>query len=146
MNGTYSSEVEVTSSQFRPDCTDLLVAEYASNRWLNDCEESRVELSIEFDHDFEQEFAVKLDQHNIPWQYKPRTFAVEWDEDGNFIDSFTPSFFLPRRDLYIELVARDCRLSNERVRKARLLRHQCPEVRVKVLPLPSSYQMIECLC
>lgn len=146
MNGIYSSDVEITSSLFRPDCTGLLVPDYASNRWLNDGEESRLNLLIEFDYDFEQEFAVKLDQHNIRWQYKPRTFAVEWDEDGNFIDSFTPSFFLPTHDLYIELVARDCRLSKERVRKVRLLRHQRPEVRVEVLPLPSSYQMIECLC
>lgn len=146
MNGIYSSEGEVRSDQFRPGCTDLFVTDYASDRWLNDAEESRLELSIEFDYDFEQEFALKLERHNIPWQYKPRTFAVEWDEDGNFVDSFTPSFYLPARELYIELVARDCSMSRERVRKARMLRHQRPAIRIEVLPLPSTSQMIECLC
>ena len=87
-----------------------------------------------------------LDQHSIPWQYKPRTFAVEWDEDGIFIDSFTPGFYLPTRDLYLEIVAPNCRVSNERARKARLLRQEHPAIRIEVLSAAKPYQVTDCLC
>ena len=146
MNAIYSNESQGRRDQFRPDFADLLVKEFGSDSRLISGERSRLASSIEFDYGFEQEFALTLDQHSIPWQYKPRTFAVEWDEDGNFIDSFAPSFFLPARDLYIELVAPDCRLSNERARKARLLRQQHPAITIEVLSCTIPYQAVERLC
>jgi hypothetical protein len=36
---------------------------------------------IEFACASEQEFA-HFDARDIAWQYKPRTFAVEWDEEA----------------------------------------------------------------
>jgi hypothetical protein len=146
MNATYSNESQVRRDHFRPDFAELLVKDFGSEPRLINRESSRIATSIEFDYDFEQEFARTLDRHNIPWQYKPRTFAVEWDEEGNFIDSFTPSFFLPARDLYIELVAPECRFSNERTRKARLLRQQHPAIAIEVLPYTHSFQAVERLC
>jgi hypothetical protein len=146
MNAIYSSEGEVRSHQFRPDYANLFVSDFGSGPWLLDGENSGLATSIEFDYEFEREFARTLDRHSILWQYKPRTFAVEWDENGTFIDSFTPSFFLPARDLYIELVAPDCRLSNERARKARLLRQQHPAISIEVLPCTHPHQAVERLC
>lgn len=140
MNAIYSSASQNSSDPFPPDSSNLLVGDFDSGERLG------LPRSCEFDYDFEEEFARTLDQRDIPWQYKPRTFAVEWDEDGNFIDSFTPSFFLPARDLYIELVAPDCRLSNERTRKARLLRQQHPAIRIEVLPFLRCSQVVERLC
>jgi hypothetical protein len=146
MNAIYSNESHVRRDQFRPDFADLLVKDFGSDPRLIDCGSSRLATSIEFEYDFEQEFARTLDRHSIPWQYKPRTFAVEWDEDGNFIDSFTPSFFLPARALYVELVAPECRFSNDRTRKARLLRQQHPAITIEVLPYGHSSQAVERLC
>lgn len=140
MNAIYSSESQNRSDPFHPDSSNLLVGDFDSGERL--C----LARPFEFDYDFEEEFARTLDQRDIPWQYKPRTFAVEWDENGTFIDSFTPSFFLPARDLYIELVAPDCRLSNERARKARLLRQQYPAIRIEVLRSLRPYQPVEWLC
>ncbi len=140
MNAIYSSASQNSSDPFPPDGSTLLVGDFDSGQRL--C----LAGSFEFDYDFEEEFARTLDQRDILWQYKPRTFAVEWDEDGNFIDSFTPSFFLPARDLYIELVTPDCRLSNERARKARLLRRQHPAIRIEVLPFLRCSQVVERLC
>lgn len=145
MNGIYSNEVHTGSEQFRPDCGDLLEREFGSRPWASG-EKSPLESSIDFDYDFEQEFARMLDQHSIPWQYKPRTFAVEWDEDGIFIDSFTPGFYLPTRDLYLEIVAPNCRVSNERARKARLLRQEHPAIKIEVLSAAKPYQVTDCLC
>jgi hypothetical protein len=140
MNAIYSSESQNKSDPFRPDNSSLLAGDFDSGERL--C----LARPFEFDYDFEEEFARTLDQRDILWQYKPHTFAVEWDENGNFIDSFTPSFFLPARDVYIELVAPECGLSNERVRKARLLRQQHPAIRIEVLPFLRCSQMVERLC
>src|SRR5258708_74518 len=146
MNAIYSSEGHVRSDQFWPDSTNRVARDFGSVPRLINGETSSLGLSIEFDYGFEHEFAQTLDRHRIPWQYKPRTFAVEWDENGTFLDSFTPSFFLPAPCLYIELVAPDCRLSSERARKARLLRQQHPVIRIEVLPGNHPYQAVERLC
>jgi hypothetical protein len=137
MNASYSTASQDSSDQFHPDSSNLLVGDFDSGQrlWLS--------RSFEFDYAVEEEFARMLDLRDIPWQYKPRTFAVEWDDDGTFIDSFTPSFFLPARDLYIELVVPDCRLSNERARKARLLRQQHPAIRIEVVPGAHHCQAVE---
>src|SRR5687767_12553929 len=36
-----------------------------------------------FAHASEEEFARILDFYHIAWQYEPRTFAIEFDADGN---------------------------------------------------------------
>ena len=36
-----------------------------------------------FAHESEAEFARILDFYHIVWQYEPRTFPIEWDEEGN---------------------------------------------------------------
>ena len=146
MNTSYSNEGQLGRDQFQPGGGDLLVRDFSAVPRLSSGKRSRLVSWIEFDHDLEQQFALTLEQHSIPWQYKPRTFAVEWDEDGAFVDSFTPSFFLPALDLYIELVVPDCGWSSERVRKARLLRYQYPAIRIEVLPGPAPYQGVERLC
>lgn len=143
MNAIYSNEGQVGRDHLPPDCADLLVSDFSSVPQLIGGERSRLASSIEFESDLEQEFALTLDQFCERWQYKPRTFAVEWDENGAFLDSFTPSFFLPARDLYVELVAPDRGWSSERVRKARLLRYQYPAIRIEVLPGLDPYQAVE---
>lgn len=85
----------------------------------------------EFENDLEVEFARMLDYYSIAWRYKPRTFAVEWDDEGNFLNSYTPSFYLLERDQYVELhtpgqVAR-------KIREVRLLRQNYPEVQIKLM-------------
>ena len=139
----YSNESQAGRDLFPPDCADLLVRDFSFGPRLIRGETSRLSSSIEFDSDLEHEFALTLNRLSVPWQYKPRTFAVEWDEDGMFVDSFTPSFFLPARDLYVELVTPGSGLSGERVRKARLLRYQYPAIRIEVLPGPAPYQAVE---
>lgn len=87
---------------------------------------------VEFAHPSEAEFARILDFYQIIWQYEPRTFAVEWDEAGNFVSSFTPDFYLPEYDLYIELTTLKQKLVTAKNRKVRLLRRHYPEVKIKL--------------
>ncbi|HJQ69910.1 MAG TPA: hypothetical protein VKA70_13110 [Blastocatellia bacterium] len=58
----------------------------------------------EFGNDLEAEFARMLDSYCIAWRYKPRTFAVEWDDEGIFVSSYTPAFYLLELDQYVELL------------------------------------------
>src|SRR5262249_601867 len=62
-----------------------------------------VPAEIQFPHASEKEFARILNFYHIAWQYEPQTFILERDEAGNVVKSFTPDFYLPEHDLYIEL-------------------------------------------
>jgi len=99
--------------------------------WTEIEEEVSIARPIEFAHPSEEEFAQALDAYGISWRYKARTFAVEWDEEGNFVDCFTPDFYLPESRMYIAL-APD-RASNAKTRKVSLLRRQHPEIRIELL-------------
>ncbi|MBI3911952.1 MAG: hypothetical protein HY320_13605 [Armatimonadetes bacterium] len=85
-----------------------------------------------FAHPVEEEFAALLDFYRIPWQYEPRTFPLEWDEAGNLRASFTPDFYLPSEDLYVELTTLKPSLQNRKNRKIRKIQALYPDVRVKL--------------
>ena len=88
---------------------------------------------VEFVHDWEQEFSEVLDVYGILWKYKPRTFAVEWDQEGNFVDSFTPDFYLPEHDLYVELAPWGYGDFGMNVRKVRMLRDLYSAIKIEVI-------------
>jgi hypothetical protein len=56
-----------------------------------------------FAHPSERELALLLDEHGIPWEYEPRTFALEHDEHGRVKEAMTPDFYLPDADIWIEV-------------------------------------------
>src|SRR5262249_44592396 len=74
-------------------------------------------------------------------QYEPRTFAIEWDADGAVTGSFTPDFYLPDYDLFIELTTLRQQLVTRKNRKLRLLRQLHPEINIKIL-YASDYRKI----
>jgi hypothetical protein len=86
-----------------------------------------------FSHPSEQEFARILDFYEIPWEYEPRTFALERDEEGHIKEAFSPDFYLPDQDLYIELTTLKPKLMNRKNRKLRLLQELYPDVQVKLV-------------
>src|SRR5205085_26502 len=85
-----------------------------------------------FAHPTEETFARFMDFHGLDWQYEPRTFPVEWDESGNVGEAFTPDFYLPELDLYVELTMMKQTLIRRKNRKLRRLRELYPEVQVRV--------------
>jgi cytidylate kinase len=87
----------------------------------------------EFAHPSEREFARVMDFYRIPWQYEPKTFPIEWDENNNVVSAFTPDFYLPDLDLYIELTTMKQSLVTKKNRKVRLLRELYPDVNIKIL-------------
>ena len=77
-------------------------------------------------------YAKILDYYCVPWQYEPRTFVLEEDEDGRVLEAFTPDFYLPEQDLYLEVTVMKQSLVTRKHRKLRKLRERYPDVRVKL--------------
>lgn len=88
--------------------------------------------SVTFAHPSEEEFARILDFYNIEWVYEPRSFLLRW-EGERATEMFTPDFYLPDLDLYIELTTLKQSLVTEKNRKLRRLRELYPEVKVTLL-------------
>ncbi len=80
----------------------------------------------------EEAFARILDFYGVRWEYEPRSFVLRWDRDGRPLEQFTPDFYLPEFDLYIELTTLKQALVHRKNRKVRRLRQLYPEVRIQV--------------
>ena len=81
----------------------------------------------------EELFAKVLDFYCIEWEYEPRTFPLEWDAQGNVIEAFTPDFYLPSHDLYIELTTLRPKLTTYKNRRLRRMQELYPEIRIKLM-------------
>jgi bifunctional protein TilS/HprT len=88
---------------------------------------------IRFAHNSERQFAKLLDFYGIAWEYEPRTFTLETDRNGRPVQAFTPDFYLPAYDLYIEITTLNQKLVTKKNRKARRLVEQHPDIQVRVL-------------
>ncbi|MGH2537292.1 MAG: hypothetical protein ACRDHL_07855 [Candidatus Promineifilaceae bacterium] len=86
-----------------------------------------------FAHPAEQTFAQLLDYYGVEWQYEPRSFALAWDEAGNVTEAFTPDFYLPQSDQFIELTTLRPKLITLKNRKLRRLKELYPEINIKLL-------------
>jgi len=73
-----------------------------------------------------------LDYYGIPWEYEPRTFVLDEDERGRIVEAFTPDFYLPEQDLYVEVTVMKQSLVTRKNRKLRRLRDRYPDVNVKL--------------
>jgi cytidylate kinase len=85
-----------------------------------------------FANQSEEMFANLLDFYRIAWEYEPRSFPVQYDRDGNVLESFTPDFYLPEFDLYVELTTMKQSLVTRKNRKVRLLRELYPHLNIQV--------------
>ena len=85
-----------------------------------------------FVHPSEEVFSRILDFYGIQWEYEPRTFALERDGNGNVTEAFTPDFYLPEQDLYVELTTLRPKLSTKKNRKLKRLQELYPEVNIKL--------------
>ncbi len=85
-----------------------------------------------FMHPSEQIFANLLDFYRIAWEYEPRSFPIQWDTEGKVLEAFTPDFYLPEFDLYVELTTMKQSLVTKKNRKVKLLRAIYPQVNIQV--------------
>jgi bifunctional protein TilS/HprT len=87
---------------------------------------------VTFVHPSEAEFARILDFYEIEWVYEPRSFPLR-TEGERITEMFTPDFYLPALDLYVELTTMKQSLVTEKNRKLRRLRELYPEIKITLL-------------
>jgi len=90
-------------------------------------------VSTQFAHNSERVFARLLDFYGIRWEYEPRTFPLDHDESGNVSEAFTPDFYLPDSDLYVELTTMKQSLVTKKNRKLKRLRELYPDIKIRLL-------------
>ena len=94
-----------------------------------------------FVNPMEVEFARLLDFYHIPWLYEPTSFALNWSGD-QVNEMFTPDFYLPDQDLYVELTTMRQRLVTRKHRKIRRLRELYPTIGVRLLYNRDYHQLL----
>ena len=102
-----------------------------------------------FAHASEREFAKLLDFYQIRWLYEPHTFPLAWADDGRVVECFSPDFYLPDLDMFIELTTLKQSLVTRKNRKLRQLRQLYPGLNIKIFygrdyrTLASKYGLVE---
>lgn len=89
--------------------------------------------TVEFAHNSERQLAKLLDFYGVAWLYEPHTFVLERDAAGHPTQAFSPDFFLPDHDLYIEITTLRQKLVTKKNRKVRRLLELHPGLRVTIL-------------
>ena len=88
--------------------------------------------SRRFAHASEAELARILDYYKVAWQYEPHVFPLRWNPDGVVVESFTPDFYLPDLELYLEMTTLRQKLVRKKNRKLRRLRELYPGIAIKL--------------
>ena len=85
-----------------------------------------------FAHASEAEMARILDFYRIRWEYEPHTFPILWNLEGTVVESFSPDFWLPDLELYLEMTTLRQKLVRKKNRKLRRILELYPDIRVKL--------------
>lgn len=83
-----------------------------------------------FAHKAEVEFAALLDFYRIRWEYEPLSFPLQRAADGRPVQMFTPDFFLPEQDLFVELTTMKQSLITKKNGKIRRLKELHSEINI----------------
>jgi len=86
-----------------------------------------------FKNPTEEEFARILDMYNIEWMYEPKTFPIEWDAEGNIKMAFSPDFYLPKFNIYLELTTMEQKYVTKKNKKARMVMELYPGTNVRIV-------------
>jgi hypoxanthine phosphoribosyltransferase len=85
-----------------------------------------------FAHASEAEMARILDFYDVRWEYEPHTFPIMWNLEGEVVESFSPDFWLPDLDLYLEMTTLRQKLVRKKNRKLRRVLELYPDLNVKL--------------
>src|SRR3954453_20849904 len=79
----------------------------------------------------EGEMSRILDFYAVRWEYEPQTFPILWNLDGDVVESFSPDFYLPDLDLYLEMTTLRHKLVRRKNRNLSRLRELYPQINIK---------------
>jgi hypoxanthine phosphoribosyltransferase len=94
-----------------------------------------------FSHPSEREFARILDFYGVHWEYEPRSFLLK-SEGDRVVEMFTPDFYLPDLDLYVELTTMRQSLVTKKNRKLRHLKELYPGINIILLYRRDYYRLL----
>lgn len=94
-----------------------------------------------FVHPAEAEFAAFLDFYRIRWLYEPKSFPLRW-RDSRISEMFTPDFYLPEQDLYVELTTMKQSLVTRKNRKMRRLQELYPEINIVLIYRKNYHELL----
>ena len=86
-----------------------------------------------FAHPAELFLANWLTSQHVRWEYEPTTFPLRQDFDGRLLQSFTPDFYLPDFDLYVEMTTMRQALVTRKNQKFRRMRELYPHLNITLL-------------
>lgn len=108
---------------------EILVDTMADNERLRFLREETTKMK----NPSEISFAKVLDMYHIKWVYEPKTFPLEWNADGTIKKAFSPDFFLPEYNLYLELTVMNPKYSSEKKQKVRMIQELYPGTKVSLV-------------
>ena len=96
---------------------------------------------MKFAHYSEKIFAEHLDLFNIDWIYEPTSFPLKWGS-GSIKMMFTPDFYLPDYDIYIEITTMNQKLITKKQKKIKLARKLYPQTTFKLINEQEFYNFL----
>lgn len=88
---------------------------------------------VPFAHHSEEDFANVLTFYGIQWLYEAVCFPLIRDSSGNVIESFTPDFYLPEYDVFVEVTTLKQKLVTRKNRKIRQFRELYPNINLVII-------------
>jgi hypothetical protein len=68
-------------------------------------------------HEYEEYFAEILDTFGVEYEYEPTMFVIHQNGNGDIKIGFTPDFFIPELNLYVEITSMHGNSCNKKNRK-----------------------------
>ena len=96
---------------------------------------------MKFAHPSEREFTKHLDLFNIPWIYEPTSFPLKWGS-GSIKKMFTPDFYLPTLNIYIEITTMNQNLITKKRNKIKLAKKLYPNKNFKLINQKEFYTLL----
>jgi hypoxanthine phosphoribosyltransferase len=127
--GSHADRVARASALETPPVLALQAYEAS---WIGEEAPAAARVQPAFAHASEAEMARILDFYRIRWEYEPHTFPILWNLDGDVTESFSPDFWLPDLDLYLEMTTLRQKLVRKKNRKLRRIRELYPDLRIKL--------------
>ena len=97
---------------------------------------------VPFAHPAEADFAGLLDFYRIRWEYEPTSFTLQTDRHGRVVQMFTPDFYLPEHDLYVELTTMKQSLITKKRRKIKRLKELHPDLNIVLMTRRDYYELL----
>jgi hypothetical protein len=81
--------------------------------------------------------------YEIEWLYEPKTFPIEYDAEGNIKMAFSPDFYLPKFDIYLELTTMEQKYVTIKNKKVRKVREMYPGTNVRIVYKKDFLSLVE---